>query len=121
MVHGPVPLRPDLPAAQAPMSAVLSRAGGVRSALPEPPGPRARGVLGGLSLAGASRKSPRLILTVVTIGLTQVFSYVGFLIPGWLGEGGRPALMVTPMTHSWQFHIGNQRFSGDYPFTIAAV
>ena len=72
--------------------------------------------------------SPRLILTVVTIGLTQIFAFFGVEIPIWLGSKGKPIGMVTPFTYNWQFVIRNhifsgvkQNFHGDYPFTIFLV
>lgn len=67
-------------------------------------------------------KAPRLILTVATIGITQILAFVGLLIPVWLGHDGRPISYVpTPFKTFMRFSIGNQRFSGDYPFTLVAV
>ncbi len=42
-------------------------------------------------------QSPRLIVTVVTIGLAQTFAVVGFFLPVWFGErADQPPLVETP-------------------------
>jgi branched-chain amino acid transport system permease protein len=42
-------------------------------------------------------KSPRLIVTVVTIGLAQTFGVIGFFLPVWFGErADQPPLVLTP-------------------------
>src|SRR3954467_2883380 len=58
--------------------------------------------------------APRLIATVFTIGLAQVFVFLELNLPGWIG--GRPALpfdFPTPYTH-FKLTIGGVIFNGDY-------
>ncbi|MDQ3492602.1 MAG: hypothetical protein M3452_05010, partial [Chloroflexota bacterium] len=41
--------------------------------------------------------SPRLIVTVVTIGLAQTFAVIGFFLPVWFGErADQPPVVATP-------------------------
>jgi branched-chain amino acid transport system permease protein len=67
--------------------------------------------------------SPRLIATVVTIGLAQTFAVVGFFLPVWFGErADQPPLVTTP----WQsLAIENSRgepvLSGNQVFAFVVV
>jgi branched-chain amino acid transport system permease protein len=63
--------------------------------------------------------SPRLILTVVTIGVAQLLAYIAFFTPDWLGTDVLPDRMHTPFT-STEFNIQGQIISADY-FVAAVV
>ncbi|MGH2687046.1 MAG: ABC transporter permease subunit, partial [Actinomycetota bacterium] len=62
--------------------------------------------------------APRLILTVVTIGLAQLLAFVAFLTPNWLGVRGLPDQVRTPFS-GWEIEILGDRITGDY--IVAAV
>jgi branched-chain amino acid transport system permease protein len=65
--------------------------------------------------------APRLIATVFTIGLAQVFVYLELKLPGWIS--GRPALpfnFPTPYSN-FKLEIGGIIFSGDYFAIIVAA
>ncbi len=68
-------------------------------------------------------QSPRLILTVATLGVVQVLALIAVYIPGWLGvRRGVSSVMATP----WQgFRVldgrGTPILTGDYIFAIVAV
>lgn len=65
--------------------------------------------------------APRLILTVATIGVAQLFAFLGFQIGIWLGtEGEQQPQPKTPFTE-YGFFIGNQKFTHDYTVTIVIV
>lgn len=66
-------------------------------------------------------RAPRLILTVATIGVTQILAFVGLLIPIWLGSEGKPVSYVPTPFKGMGFAIGNQKFTGDHPFTLLVV
>ena len=64
--------------------------------------------------------APRLIATVFTIGLAQLFVYLELQLPGWIA--GRPALpfnFPTPYT-DFKVEIGGIIFSGDYFAIVVA-
>lgn len=67
--------------------------------------------------------SPRLIVTVVTIGLAQTFGVVGFFLPVWFGgRADQPPVVETP----WQalaFHSsrGEPVLSGNQVFAFLVV
>ncbi|MCU1460795.1 MAG: ABC-type branched-chain amino acid transport system, permease component [Acidimicrobiales bacterium] len=65
--------------------------------------------------------APRLILTVATIGISQILAYIGVYIPIWMGSKGKNvAALQTPFsTH--HFRIGNERFSYDYLFAVVVI
>jgi branched-chain amino acid transport system permease protein len=65
--------------------------------------------------------APRLILTVATIGISQIMAYVGVYIPIWMGSEGKnvPALRTPFSSH--HFRIGNERFSYDYLFAVVVI
>ena len=46
-------------------------------------------------------RSPRLILTVATIGLAQVLAGLGLLLPGWFGVGLPPQSFPAPIDVSF--------------------
>ncbi|HVE92294.1 MAG TPA: hypothetical protein VNE62_08340, partial [Actinomycetota bacterium] len=59
------------------------------------------GLVGGGTHAVVVRRfagSPRLLLTVVTIGLSQLFAYLAFRLPGWLGTSALPPKIRTPLS-----------------------
>ena len=65
--------------------------------------------------------APRLILTVATIGLSQLLAYFALLIPIWLGSEGKPISVIPTPFRNLQLTLGNERFSGDYPFALFVV
>jgi len=68
-------------------------------------------------------QSPRLILTVATLGVVQVLTLIAIYIPGWLGaKHGVPSTLPTP----WKsFRVldsrGTPLLTGDYIFAVVAV
>ena len=66
-------------------------------------------------------KAPRLIATVFTIGLAQIFVFLELQLPGWIaGLPGVPTSFPTPYAH-FRVEIGGVIFSGDYFAIIAAT
>ncbi|MDQ3756864.1 MAG: ABC transporter permease [Actinomycetota bacterium] len=66
-------------------------------------------------------KAPRLILTVATIGIGQIFALIGYFLGRAIGTTGvGAAQMVSPFSRSF-FSIGRDRFSYDYLLTLAVV
>ncbi|MEY2476518.1 MAG: branched-chain amino acid transport system permease protein livM [Actinomycetota bacterium] len=66
--------------------------------------------------------APRLILTVATIGVSQILAYFGFLLGLGLGTEGDPQpAPITPFTKLWSVSISGQRFSMDYAFGVFMV
>jgi branched-chain amino acid transport system permease protein len=69
-------------------------------------------------------KTPRLILTVVTIGVSQLLAFIAIFVPRWLkpkgGQGQFISEVPTPFLH-FRFHIGKQNYSGDYIFAVILV
>ncbi|HVL80001.1 MAG TPA: ABC transporter permease [Actinomycetota bacterium] len=86
-------------------------------------------IVGGAALGGIAdvliirrfARSPRLILTVATIGLAQFLAYFAFMIPIWMGSAGRPISYIPTPFKRFVFTLGNERFSGDYPFSIVGI
>lgn len=66
-------------------------------------------------------KAPRLILTVATIGVSQILAGFSFFIPIWLGTEGKPISDIPTPFKRFRFDLGNEIFNGDYPFAIFAV
>jgi len=70
-------------------------------------------------------KSPRLILTVVTIGISQFLAFMALLLPKWIkppkGEGRFISEVPTPWLSIDVLKVGNRRFSGDYLFAVVLV
>jgi branched-chain amino acid transport system permease protein len=67
-------------------------------------------------------QAPRLILTVATIGVSQILAYFGFLIGLGLGTEGDPQpAPITPFTKLASVFISGQRFSMDYAFGVFMV
>ena len=67
-------------------------------------------------------QAPRLILTVATIGVSQILAYFGFLIGLGLGTEGDPQpAPITPFTKMASVFISGQRFSMDYAFAVVMV
>lgn len=62
--------------------------------------------------------APRLILTVVTIGVSQFLSFIAFFTPDWLGTDLLPEVIRTPFTR-FEAKIQGQIITGDY--AVAAV
>lgn len=78
-------------------------------------------VLGGLVDVLVIRRfadAPRLILTVVTIGVSQLLSFIAFFTPDWLGTDLLPDVIRTPFTR-FDATIQGQVITGDY--AVAAV
>jgi branched-chain amino acid transport system permease protein len=70
-------------------------------------------------------KAPRLILTVVTIGVSQFLAFLALLLPKWIkppkGEGRFISQVPTPWLHIDVVKVGNRHFSGDYLFAVVLV
>lgn len=70
-------------------------------------------------------KAPRLILTVVTIGVSQFLAFLALLLPKVIkppaGAGQFISQVPTPFLNIELAKIGNRRFSGDYLFAIVFV
>lgn len=84
-------------------------------------------LLGGAALGAGSQKlvirrfssSPRLILTVVTIGLAQLCTFAALQFPSLLDIEGLPPQIRTPFTR-FKLDIGGSAITGDY-FVAAVV
>jgi branched-chain amino acid transport system permease protein len=70
-------------------------------------------------------KAPRLILTVVTIGVSQFLAFLALLLPKLIkpphGKAGFISQVPTPWLHMELAKIGHRRFSGDYLFAVVFV
>src|SRR3954469_6771829 len=65
--------------------------------------------------------SPRLIATVFTIGLAQIFVYLELQLPDWIGgKSSLPFNFPTPYTH-FKVTIGGIIFNGDYFAIVVAT
>ncbi len=64
-------------------------------------------------------RSPRLILTVATIGLAQVLAGLGLLLPGWFHVGLPPQSFPAPLDVS--FTIEPLRFGGNDVVALVAI
>src|SRR4051812_13698230 len=65
--------------------------------------------------------SPRLIATVFTIGLAQIFVYLELNLPKWIGgQPGLPFNFPTPYTH-FKMTVGGIIFNGDYVAIVVAT
>jgi branched-chain amino acid transport system permease protein len=65
--------------------------------------------------------SPRLIATVFTIGLAQIFVYLELQLPGWVGgTPGLPFDFPTPYSN-FKVEIGGVIFNGDYFAIVVAT
>ena len=84
-------------------------------------------LLGGAAMGAGSQKlvirrfssSPRLILTVVTIGLAQLCAFLALQFPRWLDIKGLPDQIRTPFTR-FKMDVGGSAITGDY-FVAAVV
>ncbi|MCW2681188.1 MAG: ABC-type branched-chain amino acid transport system, permease component [Frankiales bacterium] len=67
--------------------------------------------------------SPRLIVTVVTIGLAQTFAVVGFFLPVWFGErADQPPVVETPWAGlAFESARGEPVLSGNQVFAFLVV
>jgi branched-chain amino acid transport system permease protein len=67
--------------------------------------------------------SPRLILTVATIGISQVLAFLSIYIPIWLGSKGKlQSVIPTPWHDLWSpLYHGKPLMNGDHVFGLAAV
>ena len=80
------------------------------------------GALTELIIIRRFRNAPRLILTVATIGISQILLYVAFGIPGWLGGdtlSGLGQRLAPPFTINWSF--GGTIFNANDIVTLIAV
>ena len=65
--------------------------------------------------------APRLVATVFTIGLAQIFVYLELQLPDWIGgESSLPFNFPTPYTH-FKVTIGGVIFNGDYFAIVVAA
>ena len=88
-------------------------------------------VVGGLGIGALTdivvmrrfARSPRLIVTVVTIGLAQTFAVVGFFLPVWFGErADQPPTVATPWAGlAFQSSRGEPVLSGNQVFAFLVV
>jgi branched-chain amino acid transport system permease protein len=67
--------------------------------------------------------SPRLIVTVVTIGLAQTFAVIGFFLPVWFGErADQPPVVETPWAGlAFESARGEPVLSGNQVFAFLVV
>ncbi len=70
-------------------------------------------------------RAPRLILVVVTIGISQLLAFVALFLPRWISppggnKGGFISKVDTPF-RTLSFAVGKRDFSGDYPFSLFVV
>ena len=68
-------------------------------------------------------QAPRLILTVATIGVAQIFAFIGIYLPIWFGsDEGVSQKLLSPWRH---FRVENAQgtlfFDGDYVFAVVLV
>jgi len=56
-------------------------------------------------------KAPRLVLTVVTIGISQLLTVVEVGLPGWFGSTAPPQTFPSPF--NFHFNVGAVRFYGN--------
>jgi ABC-type branched-subunit amino acid transport system ATPase component/ABC-type branched-subunit amino acid transport system permease subunit len=88
----------------------------------------AAGVVVGVLLGAASERliirrfqsSPRLVLTVATIGLAQVFGGIALFMPSWLGVDAIITGFDTPLT-STEFRLESSTFNGNDLLLVAVV
>ncbi len=71
-------------------------------------------------------KAPRLILVVVTIGISQLLAFVALFLPRWIAppggnKGGFISKVDTPFNDIQFVRLGARSFSGDYPFAVVVV
>src|SRR4051812_38873129 len=83
-------------------------------------------LIGGLTDLWVMRRfsrSPRLIVTVVTIGVAQSFAALGFFIPVWFGaKATQVPRVVTPWSDiAWRSSRGQPILTGDQIFAFVVV
>jgi branched-chain amino acid transport system permease protein len=71
-------------------------------------------------------KAPRLILVVVTIGVSQLLAFIALFLPRWIAppggnKGGFISKVDTPFNEIQFVRLGPRSFSGDYPFAVVVV
>jgi branched-chain amino acid transport system permease protein len=82
----------------------------------------ALGALVDIAVIRRFRTAPRLILTVATIGVAQLFAFVAIHIPIWLGSEDIAAKVTSPWTNmEITTSSGNLLMNGDYVFTVVVV
>jgi branched-chain amino acid transport system permease protein len=64
-------------------------------------------------------RSPRLVLTVATIGLAQVLAGLGLLLPGWFDVAIPPQSYPAPF--DWHFTVDPIRFGGNDVLAVVVV
>ena len=70
-------------------------------------------------------RAPRLILVVVTIGISQLLAFIALFLPRWIAppggnKGGFISNVDTPFD-GFGLQVGARNFSGDYAFAIFVV
>lgn len=88
-------------------------------------------IIGGLGIGALTdivvmrrfARSPRLIATVVTIGLAQTFAIIGFFLPIWFGErADAPPVVSTPWAGlAFESSRGEPVLSGNQVFAFVVV
>jgi branched-chain amino acid transport system permease protein len=71
-------------------------------------------------------RAPRLILVVVTIGISQLLAFIALFLPRWIAppggnKGGFISKVDTPFNDVQFIRVGARSFSGDYPFAVFVV
>lgn len=66
-------------------------------------------------------QSPRLILTVATIGLVQVLAFLELMVPRLISGEGIPVVGFPSPFQDFRFSVGVVRFSGDHIVTLLVV
>lgn len=67
------------------------------------------------------RRSPRIIVTVATIGVAQLLSFVEFFTPKWILGKPLPTSQFTTPFSAGKREIGGVFFQGDHLVTLVAV
>lgn len=68
--------------------------------------------------------APRLIVTVATIGISQILAFIGIYIPIWLGSQGKlQSVIETPWKKllTWRKSNGDILLTGDHVFALIVV
>jgi branched-chain amino acid transport system permease protein len=80
------------------------------------------GALADITIIRRFSTAPRLILTVATIGISQIMALIAFYIPRWLGNKAQTlSILETPWRHYQMRRQGHPLFTGDYVAAVVAV
>lgn len=84
-------------------------------------GAPALGAAVNISIIRRFERSPRLILTVATIGLVQVLAFFELVVPRMISGEGIPVVGFPSPFDGFRFSVGIVRFSGDHIVTLLVV